>query len=46
MISQQILLANPLHYALATCLGVIFGGNNKTLFGTIVHEASDCLLHE
>lgn len=39
--STNTFLANPLHYALATCLGVIFGGNNKTLFGTIVHEAVD-----
>lgn len=39
--STNTFLANPLHYALSTCLGVIFGGNNKTLFGTIVHEGVD-----
>ena len=39
--STNTFLSNPLHYALSTCLGINFGGNEKTLFGTIVHEAVD-----
>ena len=39
--STNTFLSNPLHYALCTCLDINFGGNEKTLFGTAVHEAVD-----
>lgn len=39
--STSVFFANSLHYALQQGLGLHFGGNDKTLFGTIVHEAVD-----
>lgn len=39
--STATFFANPLHYALQQGLGLYFGGNNKTLLGTAVHEGVD-----
>lgn len=39
--STTTFLANPLHYAIQQGLGLEFQGNEKTLFGSSVHEAID-----
>lgn len=39
--STSTFLANPLHYAIQQGLGLDFQGNEKTLFGSSVHEAID-----
>lgn len=39
--STSTFLANPLHYAIQQGLGLEFQGNEKTLFGSSVHEAID-----
>ena len=39
--SSAVFFANPLHYAIQQGIGVYFGGNEKTILGTAVHEAVD-----